>query len=489
MSQKLPVPFNGFKKISENEKSAILQHPLGHKITIAKNVLSQGMKKQLSDLRLYMADGGEAPEQEEDIPEQAPESPPQASFDPSLQNQVASINPSAPPIQPQVVTPPPAGMAGNNLYSQGIGEQEAAIKGQAAAEGKTGTEQAAAIQKGIDAQQNALQNFQTQYAQHDQEQQKVADEIRQNMIDPKRYWNDRSTAGKISTSIGLILGGMGGGLMHQENPAMKMLQNQIANDIESQKSNLGARENLLSAAHQRTQDSFAANQLAMSTGLQIAKSEVEKVAAQNQNPLVQARAQQLLGQLHQQQGMYQYNLTMSGMLNNGQLPASAAAYLPKELQEKAVKLPDGTLAQATSKEDAETSRKAFDTYDQILDQIKGAKAFQDEHGRTVPLSDADKTGDRIQEGLQNKIRELWSIKRLSPELGEHLSKIVLHPGGVRQDNVTNAYDELTNEITSMKNHDANAYLQGPNKAPTSVVQGPNMAPPNMKAKSNRVASK
>ena len=40
-------------------------------------------------------------------------------------------------------------------------------------------------------------------------------------IDPNRLWNNLSTWGKIRNTIGLILGGIGGGLTHQENPDRK----------------------------------------------------------------------------------------------------------------------------------------------------------------------------------------------------------------------------------------------------------------------------
>lgn len=55
---KLWMPVQNFKKIHEDDKHAILQHPDGHEVTLAKNILSDHMKGQLAALPLHKAGGG-----------------------------------------------------------------------------------------------------------------------------------------------------------------------------------------------------------------------------------------------------------------------------------------------------------------------------------------------------------------------------------------------------------------------------------------------
>jgi hypothetical protein len=57
------LDFSQFKKVKEDEKSAILKHPRGHHITIAKKALSKKLQGELSQLPMHMDEGGEVPEQ------------------------------------------------------------------------------------------------------------------------------------------------------------------------------------------------------------------------------------------------------------------------------------------------------------------------------------------------------------------------------------------------------------------------------------------
>src|SRR5882724_2231190 len=119
MSQKFPTPLNHYKKIADNEKSAVLQHPLGHKITIAKNVLSPELRKQLGNLKLHMAGVGEpedqvVPETDEQLAEEARGLPRKANLSEEAQRSSAGYPKNFPEINqmakadeiPEVSGPP-----------------------------------------------------------------------------------------------------------------------------------------------------------------------------------------------------------------------------------------------------------------------------------------------------------------------------------------------------------------------------------------------
>lgn len=75
--------FSHFNKISEDDKKAVLRHPKGHVITIAKQALSPKMRSQLDRLPLNRADGGD-----ESVDGSQVEMPPQAP----MASQMPSIN-------------------------------------------------------------------------------------------------------------------------------------------------------------------------------------------------------------------------------------------------------------------------------------------------------------------------------------------------------------------------------------------------------------
>ncbi len=58
-------------------------------------------------------------------------------------------------------------------------------------------------------------------------------------VDPERYWNSKSTEGKILAGIGMVLSGMGGGMTgSNRNLALEQLNKAIDNDIAAQQANI-----------------------------------------------------------------------------------------------------------------------------------------------------------------------------------------------------------------------------------------------------------
>ena len=75
---------------------------------------------------------------------------------------------------------------------------------------------------------------------------KFADEIKvmqskykesERELDPRRFWKNRSAYKNAMAGLGLLLGGISKGLVGGENPALRVIENAIAQDIEAQKYN------------------------------------------------------------------------------------------------------------------------------------------------------------------------------------------------------------------------------------------------------------
>lgn len=294
---------NKFKKVSTDEKSTVLEHPSGHSIRIAHGALSPQMKKDLAALPMAtppktpMAEGGAVAEpldvDTSTMPEinaaiQDPEAIKEAELEtqaakspytdlsagiPGLQGLVPDKAPApvdntiqyAPPPAPTTVptpeptkTPAPTPEAPTPSDTFGYGAQSKAF-GEGADLYKKGLEQQYTAEVArAHAQQDVLKaaqdkqaanqaDFQGHLTSLNKERESFINDINNKHIDPNHYMSSLSTGDRITTAIGLILGGMGAGITHTENPALKFLNQQIDNDVRAQQMELGKKENLLSA--------------------------------------------------------------------------------------------------------------------------------------------------------------------------------------------------------------------------------------------------
>lgn len=105
--------------------------------------------------------------------------------------------------------------------------------------------------------QNALQGYAEDMAFHQ--------DLNNGQITPETYQSlfaKKDTLGKIGTIFGLLLSGAGSGLAHQPNALLGMMDNQIKNDLEAQKTNQGNKLSWYNAAlaHEKNQSDIQLNQ-------------------------------------------------------------------------------------------------------------------------------------------------------------------------------------------------------------------------------------
>lgn len=216
----------------------------------------------------------------------------------------------------------------------GYNTQMAGINAEAKAKGDLGNAQAGILQAQAPIQRQALQVAQDNFKAANDEYNAFIQDYKNGHVDPNHYMANRTTGQKIATAIGLILGGIGGGLTGQENPALKFVNAQIDRDIDAQKAELGKKENLLSAnlRHFGNLKDAAEATAAMQKG--IAATQLEAAAAKAQSPLAKAQALKAAGELQSQNVMAFQNMAMRKTLEQAQQagnnmdPASFVPYLP-----------------------------------------------------------------------------------------------------------------------------------------------------------------
>lgn len=518
-----------FKKTQDDNDSAILQHPDGHHIRIAKGVLSKAMQDDLAKLPMHMAEG-EIVEDPTDLPEKDPYAsnpilsgmptydPKQAELnllqDPNVGDSVkeeiarrSGLDLKAPQInsilpqtggriidnsaQPEVSplnVPSTKIQAPDNLivsrpqaqpeiplqpYAQ---EQLGAVKKQQEAEQNLAKQQAALYQQHALQEQADFDNYQRQESKYLNQTDSLAADYKNGHIDPQHFVKNMSTSQKITTAIGLILGGFNPA--SNQNQAVDFLNKQIDQDMESQKFEIGKSRSLMEFNRQQLGDLNAAFQMTKAQKLAILSDKLQQAAATANDPLAQARGMQSAALIKQQSYALTKQAALSSALSQGTLPSSVQGMLPPEIQQRSVKLPNGKLALAASKEDAEKSRGSFQTLDNINAGIDHIESLMNDNGRTVPYSEADYKAEDAQRAVALNLRQLFSLNRLNDtQLNEYL-KMVPSAGAWRQDVAKGKLSELKNLVNNLKASEMNNYLSGTNQAP-SIGGGDNMAPPNL----------
>lgn len=233
--------------------------------------------------------------------------------------------------------------AQQEAQEQGYTMQQKGLAGEAEAQANMGHAQEKSINAAAQAEMNLQKEFHETYQALEDDRKARMEALDRAKINPNKYWEERSIPGKVSSIIGMILGGLGGGLLHQENPALKLFQAQVDNSLKAQQANLGKQENLLAANMKQfgnLHDAMNITRMQLHDKLAM---DLQKAAAHAQDPMAKARLLQEAGKLMQANAPIAQQLAMKKTLLSGAArgvvnPAMAiSAVYPKEHQEPALK--------------------------------------------------------------------------------------------------------------------------------------------------------
>lgn len=331
---------SGFKKLAEDKKTVTMGHPSGHEIKIAKSAISPLQRKQIERLPLHLDEGGDtsADSAENDFVESdkgasipaanASEDQPDPAlsadkFQGAVDQQNAELNsptgsagaaiPPPPPdaggapageVGPRGATATAAGAPGtvspasvpnlNNAYNLG----QKAIKEQADVESKIAAERAKANDEYIAGTKSLEDNANLALKDFTQHRDDFAKYIQANPIDPRHYQENMSTGQKVSTVLGLILGGFSAGFNKTGiNPAVTFLNKQIERDLEAQKERVGQQKTILGANEALYHDQVLANNAARVNMNDIYTQKIQLAANQLGTPAAKAAADALSSKL------------------------------------------------------------------------------------------------------------------------------------------------------------------------------------------------
>lgn len=179
----------------------------------------------------------------------------------------------------------------------GLGKQAAGLQAEATATGELGKKQANILEQQAMDQSFRQQMYEKNVASTLEDIKSTTDALQKEKIDPGHYLGSMSTAGKMSTIAGLILGGIGGGLQGRGNQALELVNAQIGRDIEAQKANMGKKVTLLEANYKKLGSMREAEAMTRLQMQDMFSNQLKMEAAKSQDPIAKARAMQASGQL------------------------------------------------------------------------------------------------------------------------------------------------------------------------------------------------
>jgi hypothetical protein len=309
------MDFRGWKKICEDKKTCTLEHPKGHKLTVAMRGLSALHREQIKMLK--MASGGRV-KMDDGTPDGAvgdDQSMKTGGGDTHITINAAAapaeaptpavpVNPAAALSQKPIQTNPPAPVQGEPNVAPNGQTNPAAVN--------RNVQRAAVAQKDIDTAQaqaegqnlgdynkalgDSMQQYQNRYNDMAKHVGDFADYMKTNPIDPKHYQENMGSGAKTATALGLFFGGLGtpfGG----HNYAMDFLNRQIDRDIDAQKARADQQKTVYGAYRDLYGEGKEAYAATRATMLDILNNKQQMIAKQFGTPQAAQKSLALSNQL------------------------------------------------------------------------------------------------------------------------------------------------------------------------------------------------
>lgn len=453
------MDFKNFKKVHEDDGSAVMQNDVGHKIHIVKSALSTDLLKRLKALPLHQAmpDDAVPPAQVSGQP-----TPPANSEDPYAWNILSAtsggtpVSPSTTPIQtgPSAISPefapspslnvPPSATSTtdqtkrDDLSLTPTGDYVGAMPGGSEAREAIGLhkeaeEEAASGEEGArqgyqDFLDKDIPQFKKDTASLLAERDAVAKDIADNKISASQYMDSKGTLGKVSTAIGLILGGIGSGLTGGSNVALDFLNKQIDRNLDAQRLDLGRKQNLLTALDNQYHNSMVRDNMFRSIHAEALANQIGQARASAMTPQAQSNALMAQSQLKQQSAQWFRQAQLAHMQDwvqgapSGQAGQDARA--DQYLRVSRVLAPDqakefesryipgvGVSSVPLEPKDRETLQKKTE----LQSMLNEADDYLKQSGTMAVMPEFRAKGTALQNRINLRMGELADLTRFTPE--------------------------------------------------------------------------
>lgn len=218
---------------------------------------------------------------------------------------------------------------------QSYGQQQKATGLLAEAQGAQGQAEAAVKEAEAEKLKDIVTKHENSMNEIRSNTNKAVEALKNGEIKPNHIFENMSTAGKVSTAIGLIMGGMGAGITGGPNPAMDFLNKQIERDIDAQKANMDKQRNLVSIGMQMFNNEAQAIQWATAAQKAFYASKFEQAGAASKSPIAKAIAMDKSAQLNREAEMTIRPLAMQQQMLSETATGAVVGRTPEESQDAA----------------------------------------------------------------------------------------------------------------------------------------------------------
>ncbi len=238
----------------------------------------------------------------------------------------------------------------------------------------------------INAMEEANRHYTEAMTKYQQQAETMANDISTFKVDPERFWNEKSTGSKFGTAMSVMLGGLGAGLQGTtHNAALEVMQKSIDRDIDSQKTELGKKQTLLSDNF-RAQGNLAAAEAATRAQYEaIFQGKLAQLVAKTNNPMLAAQAQQTILDSRMKMMQYLQPVAQNQMAmqlrqslqqaaqTGGKINANPEEYIPMIVPQEHQK---EAFAEVKRARDTQHGMKfGMQAFDDMVNQIKSVKTM------------------------------------------------------------------------------------------------------------------
>jgi hypothetical protein len=304
---------------------------------------------------------------------------------------------------------------------------------------------------------------------------KIQNDVMTQKIDPTRVWSNMSTGNRVLAGISIFLGGVAGGMQGTENRALGIIQDAVNKDIDSQKADIGKKQNMLSlnmAKYNNINDAAAATkaQLLSITQAQINQSAAKMgskqalASAQVANAQIDLQKAQLINQISTSQAAAQKMAAPEG------LSLQDAQTLPENIRERIVPLPSGKFTVVINKDDVKPIKDAYQAYAEAKPLLNRVKQFMKD-GASFTGTKRAALEQSLKSQMMLLVKNTEKLGQITETDMDLINSLIPQPGSYFQENNQQKLDQLNIKLDDMLNG-AYAGRTGYNKAGMSLKEQP-----------------
>ncbi len=261
-------------------------------------------------------------------------------------------------------------------------------------------------------------------------------------INPNRFWENKTTGGKITSAIAIMLGALGGVMTGQGgNAAMDIINKSIDQDINAQKDAYEKGRTRLQdekSTYATVMDEYGNKEMATlaarASNLQAVDLKLKAIAARTNSGQARAQAEIKSGEIQEEIGKLNMGIGMQAAKTAAVRGAMSGpgvedpGLLPEDMQKRAVKMPNGLYKPAINEQAAKDINEisiAADSMKNILGKMKELNSPALPYSEKIALAGALKTEYILQKKTAEKLGVLSQVDK------EMVESTLGDPGGWR----------------------------------------------------------